>query len=79
MLLSTALAEKYGSKKLPWGLVVEPKAMLALVRAAGFSALGQADEGHLSLGDNKGPLPFFTDNYSGLTGVYEILAEKPEI
>lgn len=77
-MLSTALAEKYGSKKLPWGLIVEPKAMLALVRAAGFSTLGQEDEGHLTLGDNKDPLPFFTDNYSGLTGVYEILAEKPE-
>lgn len=78
VLLSTALAETYGEKKLPWGLVVEPKAMLERVRKAGFTVLGHADEGHLVLGGNKAPLPFFTDNYDGLTGVYEVLAEKPE-
>lgn len=78
VLLNTALAEKYGAKKLPWGLVVEPKAMLERVRKAGFTVLGHANEGHLALGGNRVPLPFFTDNYDGLTGVYEILAEKPK-
>lgn len=58
-------------------MIIEPAALIELMKFLGFSEIQLGPEGRVHLANSEQrPQPFFIDSFGGCTAVYEVLALK---